>query len=318
MTETTNDLTRPIPLRTFLEYGGNPRDVLGDLWENLVEYIGDLPLDTKELRIIRAENQERLVESGLRGEPWAWATTDQASLTLKAWDAELHRDPSLAPAVLAFLTDEERRRLDDEADPMMPMPLDQYLDAGGDPRVVTRDENLYRAFGDAIVMAAMTPPSAREHIATTDRADAFEVVENRWTGSPMRGDLSPRECLKMRQPGDEHGWDTVQQYVNYRAWTADIIEHPELVGRIIALMTPEERTELDNDLDQAQHRYAFRIVSPSEQSHWWVCGSCGEAYDEGTTPQVTVPDDDNLGLAWCFDCVTQVYEALRAARGPVA
>lgn len=36
---TDTEIIQPVPLRTFLEYGGDPREVLGDGWANLEQYV---------------------------------------------------------------------------------------------------------------------------------------------------------------------------------------------------------------------------------------------------------------------------------------
>jgi hypothetical protein len=106
---TTTTLIRPLPLRVFLENGGDPRAVLGKFFGGFLEYCQEL-----EAGLPRHDGFRTLcrheVDCALRGEsPGEWANghpmdpiTDQTRVTMEAWLADLYDDPSLVGSVVAW------------------------------------------------------------------------------------------------------------------------------------------------------------------------------------------------------------------------
>jgi hypothetical protein len=96
-------MMEPCSLRECLNAGGNPRDVLGDTWDLFVDVIRDalaFPDDRDET----PEDLEAHVDALTRGDAW---TSEAAGLFVQ-WEADVRADPSLAVALLAFLSPDER------------------------------------------------------------------------------------------------------------------------------------------------------------------------------------------------------------------
>ena len=107
---------------------------------------------------------------------------------------------------------------------------------------------------------------------------------------------------------------TDQAMLTMNAWCADVYEDPSLVEQVVAWLDPIERAEFYASADKVKRPHPLEL-GRGKESH---CAGCGTSLGESLTMMVghqegyTAPLED--GGAWCFECVTNVYEAMRAAQ----
>jgi hypothetical protein len=179
-----------------------------------------------------------------------------------------------------------------------PIPLRAYLEAGCDPRAIVDMDWLV----DPMQTALDHPPSARARAVAVNRWDIEETLAGRGSETIWTKATHGR------------GWDSIQQYVTAESWASDILEDPTLVEELVALMTPEERAEWEQRISPEGSGYPMTVGMPER---WWNCQGCLTAFEADVAIACTVQNgagDLPHELHYCFECVTKVYEAMKAAQ----
>lgn len=190
----------------------------------------------------------------------------------------------------------------------VPVPLGEFLDAGGDPHAV-----LGEALYDLIEAIAETPVTTR--VRREERAELFRLmVEASVRGEPLvfplgegTGKINPR---------------TDQTKVIALAWAADLYADPTLGERVRAALPEDQRAALDRECHRRRSPHPLGVITADED--YWLCWACGVAFGDGEPVMVIRHQVDDEGRidsepepyprGWCYGCVSLVVETMRAAR----
>ncbi len=188
-----------------------------------------------------------------------------------------------------------------------PVPLRQYLEAGCDPATV--GVLAFEHFQDEIVNlndGALVDDESRRSRAATYRWEVNQLVEGRDPHPSMFGNRDSRDVIV-------DGWGSLQWYVTVSCWTADLYDDPSLEQLLRAVMTPAERAELDRLIAAAKAPHPLILGRPQSAQRCAGCGrDCsGLALLIGHVEHYSARPDEN---GWCFSCVTNAYEAMKAAQ----
>ena len=187
----------------------------------------------------------------------------------------------------------------------LPVPLRHYLEAGCDPAAV--GVLAFEHFQDEIVNlndGALVDDESRLSRATTYRWEVHELVEGRDPYPGMFGGGDSRDVIV-------DGWGSLQWYVTVSSWTADLYEDPSLERLLRAVMKPAERAKLDGLIAAAKAPHPLIVGHAEDAQHCAGCGrDCsGLALLIGHVEHYSARPDEN---GWCFSCVTNAYEAMKA------
>jgi hypothetical protein len=182
-----------------------------------------------------------------------------------------------------------------------PVPLRQYLDAGCDPSAIVPLDQFTEA-----LLTIDQANQRNERFASEYRSRVERV---------LAGDA--RGVHTVDRHGD--GWHSLQQFVTAMSWQADLLEDPSLGARVIELMSPGQRGDLDRFVEgtlrpHPLHVHVGQDTTSTNRQRVVRCGSCGETLDEGAVRLAVGrdedDDDDDVG-PWCFGCVSAAYEAMK-------
>jgi hypothetical protein len=188
-----------------------------------------------------------------------------------------------------------------------PPSLREFLEAGCDPRPLAGPLD---GFIDDLITAELADTDV-SHLAASKRICANEVLEDCWydEADRMHPDKTPRESVHVGVSPEGFGWDSCQQYVTCMNWEADILEDAEVRRLLIPHLSADEQADYERRLYECRHAHPIVLESASEHGR---CSACGEDFQPGQ--MAAVPEEAN-DVAYCFACVTIVYEAMKAAQG---
>jgi len=183
-----------------------------------------------------------------------------------------------------------------------PVPLRQYLEAGCDPSAIVPLDQFTEALLTIDQANQRNERCAREYRSRVERV--------------LAGDS--RGVHTVGTHGD--GWHSLQQFVTAMSWQADLLEDPSLGARVIELMSPGERVDLDRFVEGTMrpnplHVHVGHEATSTNQQQVVRCGSCGDLLDDGAV-RLTIghfdEDNDDVEVGpWCFGCVSAAHEAMK-------
>lgn len=115
-----------------------------------------------------------------------------------------------------------------------------------------------------------------------------------------------------------------QQQLTGLAWEVEIARDPSLAERVYAVLPEAARRAVDRERERCRRPHPLRVARAGEPVTSRRCRACGTVFAPGEAVMVVGHRVDEHGRdysepepyprAWCSGCVTQVAEALKAAR----
>lgn len=169
--------------------------------------------------------------------------------------------------------------------PTRPIPLREYLDAGGDFH-----------HNDRVWWLA--------ELAICDlRLEPSEWLQRRVHGLRSRVEMYLDSPDLLRAVVG-----SAQDMLNVEVWCADLIDDPSLADRVIAAL-PEAEVERHRELfDKMRRSHPLVVGEHQAGPGGWRCANCGAAYLKGERAAIWVTDREGWSeledhIPYCADCI---------------
>jgi hypothetical protein len=135
--------------------------------------------------------------------------------------------------------------------------LTEFLDAGGGLVVVLSNGDDLNMLLELLADFPLWPESE-----LTDRAECYRDV-SRETLEERDGDRTPARHFAM---------------CRLFAWESDLLSDPALAGRVLALLTPEQRAKVAEMCDLRKRPHPLSVDRVQTKAGFWNCDSCGAPF----------------------------------------